>query len=78
MEANEGSNPYAVIEPVTVPPPVRTWWDHFCTYVALAIVIWLACYGAIRLGEDIGLVVFRNGEAQFWFEGDLRRWIHKR
>ena len=44
----------------------------FCLVVALAI------YGLCQLMDDTGIVVHRNGEAQFWFEEDLRSWIHGR
>lgn len=44
--------------------------------LVVCFVVAFAIYGLCRLMDDAGIVVHRNDEAQFWFEDDLRSWIH--
>lgn len=57
--------------------PLRDWqipmayWFWACLFVAVSIVVdqWL---------KVNGWLVWVDGEIEFWFEQDLRRWIHGR
>jgi len=48
----------------------------FREWVILAVLVGLAAHGGVTIMEDTGVLVWRFGEYQFWFEEDVRRWIH--
>ncbi len=38
----------------------------------------LASYGLCRLLEDYGVIAWHDGGSHFWFEPELKKWIHER
>lgn len=48
---------------------VREW-------IIMAVLIGLASHGMVDILEDTGVIVWYDGGQHFWFEEDLRRWIH--
>ncbi len=49
------------------------------TWAAALFLFGMSSYGACRLCDDLGITVrYADGSAHFWFEMDLRRWIHEK
>lgn len=45
-------------------------------WIIIAVLIGLATHGAVDILEDHGVIMWYGGVQHFWFEEDLRRWIH--
>jgi hypothetical protein len=45
-------------------------------FLALMVLIVLAVHGAVTILEDTGVIVRYDGGQHFWFEEQLREWIH--
>lgn len=69
-------NPYrsASTEPFNNPKNEKF---RIIDFIILFILVLFSSYGCSRFLEDVGVVVTKNDRAEFWFEDDLRRWIHK-
>jgi hypothetical protein len=50
---------------------VREW-------IIMVVLVGLAVHGMVGILEDYGAIVWHGGEQHFWFEEDLKRWIHGR
>lgn len=50
---------------------VREW-------MIMAVLVGLAVHGMVDILEDTGVIVWCGGEQHFWFEEEVRRWIHGR
>ena len=49
---------------------------EFCVFLLVAV---FSIYGLCRLMDDTGITVwYEDGSSHFWFEEDLRGWIHGR
>ena len=46
--------------------PDITW--HIYELFVFLLVLGLACYGLCSIMHDLGIVVYRDGMASFWFE----------
>ena len=42
----------------------------------IAVLVGLAVHGMVDILEDSGVIVWYGGEQHFWFEEEVRRWIH--
>jgi len=46
-------------------------------WLALVVLIGLAVHGAVTIAENTGVIVWYDGGQHFWFEEQVRRWIHE-
>jgi hypothetical protein len=69
-------NPYTPIGNDDLSHCPNSW--RFREWLAWVVLIGLAVHGIVDVLEDIGVIVWYDGEQHFWFEERLRRWIHAR
>jgi hypothetical protein len=44
--------------------------------IVMLVFVFLSSYGLTKILEGCGMVVWYDGAQHFWFEEDVRRWIH--
>ncbi len=68
-------NPYSTDTEFTLPIREQSW--RLREWIMLAVLVGLAAHGMADILEDAGYIVWHDGEQHFWFEEDLKRWIHE-
>lgn len=50
----------------------------FPDWLVLVLLVGLATHGLVTILEGCGIIVWYDGAQHFWFEDDVRRWIHNK
>jgi len=68
-------NPYSVSGDSDATRCSAAW--RLREWIVLALLIGLATHGGMEILKDFGVVVWYEGGWHFWFEEQLRQWIHE-